>query len=237
MFTPTASSPQAGLIVHPGAMVDPRAYAPVAQAMARDGFLVALVPMEGMLAFNGVERADDVIAAQAGITRWFLAGHSLGGVIAARYVAEKGQAVPVDGLVLWASFPSREDDISDSGLPATSIFGSRDLLSTVTEIEDAKPLLPPDTVYAEIPGGNHAQFGSYGKQEGDGEALIERATQRQIVAGATAHFMRGVVTGTLPVHPGFVAASALGSAWCNEAQRIVANVSEAALPDGSIVLE
>ena len=234
VFTPTAGAPTTGVIIYPGALVDPRAYAPTAQAIAREGYLVALVPMEGMLAFNGVDRADDVIAAEPGISNWFLAGHSMGGVSAARYVAQAGGAIPIDGLILWASFPSMEDDISSAALAATSIFGSRDELSTVEEIDDSKALLPPDTRYAEIPGGNHGQFGYYGEQEGDGEPFIEREAQQQMIVGATLHFVRTVIDGAVPEHPGFAEAEALGASRCTEAQRIVANVSPAALPDGSI---
>lgn len=100
------------------------------------------------------------------IARWFLAVHSLGGVGAARYVALEGQGVPIDGLIFWASF-------SSTALPTTAIFGSLDLFRTVDEINDSKALPPAATRYVEIPGGNHARFGFYGDQEGDGEALID----------------------------------------------------------------
>ena len=50
-----------------------------------------IVPMKDMLAFNGVERADDVMAAEPAINSWFLGGHSMGGVSAVRYAVQKGQ--------------------------------------------------------------------------------------------------------------------------------------------------
>ena len=34
----------------------------------------------------------------------------------------------------------------------------------------------------EIPGGNHAQFGNYGPQKGDGEASVSAAEQQRIAA-------------------------------------------------------
>ena len=35
----------------------------------------------------------------------------------------------------------------------------------------------------EIPGGNHAQFGNYGVQDGDGEAEISAQVQQEVTAG------------------------------------------------------
>ena len=35
----------------------------------------------------------------------------------------------------------------------------------------------PRTVHYTIPGGNHAYFGKYGEQKGDGEATISREDQ------------------------------------------------------------
>ncbi len=234
VFTPTLAAPDTGLILYPGAGVDPRAYAPTAKAIAREGYLVAIVPMKDMLAFNGVQRADDVIAAEPSVSKWFLGGHSMGGVSAARYVSQKGSPPTVEGLVLWASFPSEGDDISSSGLAVSSIFGSEDLLSTVEEIDTTKGLLPATTSYVEIRGGNHAQFGFYGEQVGDGEALIDRESQQKMVVASTLHFIRSVDVGPVAPHPGFAAAETLGANWCNEAQRIVANVDDAVLPDSLI---
>ena len=234
LFTPTAAAPEVGFILYPGAGVDPRAYAPAAQAIAREGYLVAVVPMKDGLAFNGVDRADDIMSDSQTVGRWFLGGHSMGGVSAARYARDKGPELTLDGLVLWASFPSDDDDLSGSELSVTSIFGSEDLLSTVDEIEDTQELLPSATRYVEIPGGNHAQFGYYGEQAGDGDALVERDAQQQMVVAATLHFIRSVVDGFAPTHPGFAPAESLAARWCSEAQRIVASFDDAVLPDDQI---
>ena len=44
-------------------------------------------------------------------------------------------------------------------------------------LEAGTQYLPEDAVLQVIPGGNHAQFGSYGPQKGDGEPLISPAEQ------------------------------------------------------------
>ena len=234
VFEPVGGTVDTGFILYPGAAVDPRSYAPAAQAIAREGYLVAIVPMPSMLAFNGVSRADDVIAAHPSIQHWFLGGHSMGGVTSVRYAFENSADLPIDGLILWATFPNEADDISGSGLPVASIYGDQDLLSTVEEIEVTKGTLPADTRFVLVPGGNHAQFGYYGLQDGDGDALIDREAQHLMITASTVHFMRSVAAGEPAIHPGFAAAEALEANWCQRAQRIVANVSDAQLPDASI---
>ena len=39
--------------------------------------------------------------------------------------------------------------------------------------------MPDNTTFAEIKGGNHAGFGSYGAQKGDGKATISNSQQQQ----------------------------------------------------------
>ena len=67
----------------------------------------------------------------------------------------------------------------------TSISATLDGLATPEKIDASRPLLPPDTVWLPIEGGNHAQFGWYGPQGGDNEATISREDQQAQVIGAT----------------------------------------------------
>jgi hypothetical protein len=46
-------------------------------------------------------------------------------------------------------------------------------------------LLTPDATGVETPGGNHAQFGDYGPQDGDGTATIAPDEQWAIAASET----------------------------------------------------
>ena len=92
-------------------------------------------------------------------------GHSLGGVMAARYTfnqAEKGH-----GLVLMAAYPESNIDLRGLNLPVVTIDGERDGLTSVDDIEHSLALLPAKTRRVLINGGNHAQFGWYGNQSGD----------------------------------------------------------------------
>jgi hypothetical protein len=51
------------------------------------------------------------------------------------------------------------------------------------------PLLPPETRWVDIAGGNHRQFGYYGWQLGDCAASISREEQHRQVIGAVTAFL------------------------------------------------
>ena len=173
-----------GLILYPGGRVDPRSYAPAAQAIAEKGYQVVIPPMPLNLAVLGADRADAIIAASPDITTWAIGGHSLGGAMAARYADEHPDAAA--GLVLWASYPAEGNDLSArTDLAVVSIYGTRDGLATEEEIAASEARLPPETVWAPIPGGNHAQFGAYGPQARDNEATISWEKQQAILVEAT----------------------------------------------------
>ena len=50
-------------------------------------------------------------------------------------------------------------------------------------------MLPEDTMETVILGGNHAFFGSYGAQEGDGDAAISAQEQLRLTAEAVTEFI------------------------------------------------
>jgi pimeloyl-ACP methyl ester carboxylesterase len=185
IFSPADSEPTTGLILYPGGRVDYRAYAPAAHQIAAQGYLVVIDKMPLNLAVLDAAAAQDVIAAYPEIERWVVGGHSLGGAMAANFASSSPDAV--DGLLLWAAYPSSSDDLSDSGLPVASIYGTRDGLSDDEAIDASRALLPADTQWTAIEGGNHAQFGWYGEQSGDNPATISREQQQeQIVAASLA---------------------------------------------------
>jgi hypothetical protein len=189
VFRPVDSEPAVGFIFYPGGRVDPRAYAPVARAIAAEGFLVVIVPMPLNLAVTNANAANDVIAIYPQVEEWAIGGHSLGGAMAARYVYTHPEAV--GGLVLWAAYPAETDDLSQrQDLVIASIYGSEDGLATVEKVDSSRALLPAPSSFIAIQGGNHAQFGSYGEQSGDRPATISRQEQQDQVAQATIGVLR-----------------------------------------------
>ena len=61
VFEPVNSSKNIGFIVYPGGRVDYRSYAPLAHAMAAEGFFTIIAPMPLNLAVFGVNAANDII--------------------------------------------------------------------------------------------------------------------------------------------------------------------------------
>jgi pimeloyl-ACP methyl ester carboxylesterase len=159
------------------------AYALPARAIAEAGYLVVIVPMPLNLAVFDSNAAERVITAYPGVTHWAVGGHSLGGAMAARFADDNPGAV--EGVVLWAAYPDASDDLSEQDLVAASIYGTLDGLATVETVEGARDLLPADTAWVPIKGGNHAQFGWYGEQARDNPATIGRDAQQAQVVEAT----------------------------------------------------
>lgn len=186
-FWPQNRAPTSGVILYPGGRVDSRSYAPAARALAEEGYLAVITPVPLNLAVFDSGAAAGVIAAYPEIETWVVGGHSLGGVMAAGYAEANADAV--DGLVLWASYPA-DDVLAERSKPAvTSIYATNDGLSTLEDIEASRANLPPATRWVEIAGGNHAQFGWYGEQPGDGQATISRQAQQDQIVAATAELL------------------------------------------------
>lgn len=182
VFQPASGMKKSAFIFYPGGRVDERSYAPLAHAVAEQGYLAVIVPMPLNLAVFGVDKASEVIAAYPQVSAWVIGGHSLGGSMAAQYALKNPASI--DGLLLCAAFPASSDDLSNANLSVVSIFGSRDGLVSSVEINSSAKLLPNTTVWMEIVGGNHAQFGYYGIQPGDNEATITRELQQSMVVEA-----------------------------------------------------
>lgn len=190
VFTPSESQPITGFIIYPGGRVDYRAYAPAAHQIAAQGYLVVIVRMPLSLAVFGGNTAQEVQSAYPQIRHWAVGGHSLGGSMAAMFA--KNHPGMVQGLALWASYPSASDNLSHSGLDVVSIYGSQDGLATEEKINKSRPLLPADTTWVEISGGDHTQFGWYGDQAGDNPASISRSDQQIQVIAATLGMLKSL---------------------------------------------
>ena len=159
------------LIVYPGGKVEETAYAPLLRQIADGQMDVFLLKDPFRLAVLSPGKAGDVMASRS-YANWYVGGHSLGGVMAADFAAK--HAAELRGLVLLASYPT--GDLAPS-LRVLSISGSEDGVLDRQKLEAGIQYLPAGTVIQVIPGGNHAQFGSYGPQKGDGTALISPTEQ------------------------------------------------------------
>ena len=180
-----------GLVFYPGALVDPRAYVPLLRRIAHAGYPVDIVKAPFNIAFLATGAPAALTSADRSVTHWVIGGHSLGGVVAASYAATKSHHM--DGLVLWASYPSSSMRTA-TWLHVSSISAGNDGLATPAKIEASKPLLPPTTTFVEVPGAVHADFGDYGTQRGDGTSTISRVDAQAQIVSATVALLDEVAT-------------------------------------------
>ncbi len=190
LFTPDVKE-NMGLVFYPGARVPARAYAPNALSIAEEGYEVFIVSMPLNLAVLASGSAGKVISAIDEVDLWVIGGHSMGGAMAARFVANTDSEVA--GLLLWASYPPEGAEF-DPSLRVLSITGSKDRIINRDKISRSKNQLPEDAKFVEIEGGNHSQFGWYGFQSGDGEAEIIREQQMAIITDETVEFLSSLAT-------------------------------------------
>ena len=188
VFTPTLYQPTTtGLIIYPGGRVDYRSYAPTAQAIADQGYLVVITHMPLNLAVFDPNAAEQFITNHPEIEHWAIGGHSLGGAMAANFVFTHPGVI--DGLILWAAYPASNNNLSGYDIQVISISGTLDGLSTPAKIGASRALLPADTTFFSIEGGDHAQFGWYGPQTGDNPSTISREDQQAKIVQATVEFL------------------------------------------------
>ena len=190
VFRPHSKEFTAGLILYPGARVNVRSYGPAARAIAAKGYLVVIVPMPLNLAVFGINKASEVIDYFPHIVHWVIGGHSLGGSMAASFVARNPSVV--EGLVLWSSRPANGNDLSNRNLAVVSIYETLDGVSLNRNIDGTRHLLPSQTRWVPIEGATHAQFGWYGPQRGENEATISQKDQQEIIINATLDFLMDV---------------------------------------------
>ncbi len=158
---------RAALIFYPGGKVEETAYAPLLHELAAGGLDVFLVKMPFRLAVLDGNAADGVMA-RYDYERWYVGGHSLGGAMAALYAADR----ELDGVILLAAYPTRALDE-----PMLLLYGSEDGVADRERIAEAERYGTVETL--EIEGGNHAFFGDYGLQKGDGEAALSPREQQK----------------------------------------------------------
>ncbi len=185
---PGSGLPSAGLLFFPGGLVEPAAYAPLTRAAAAAGFPALLIQLPRRGAFGGAEdpavfaRAHAAMDGAPNVARWVVAGHSRGGVVAARLARAGGPRLA--GLVLIGTSHPRDFSLADLTVPVVKVLGTRDCVAEVDKSEANRHLLPPGARWILIEGANHSQFGWYGFQPGDCRAAIDRARQHAMTLEA-----------------------------------------------------
>ncbi len=192
LVLPAAGSARSGLVFYPGALVDHRAYVPLAVLIAGTGHPVAIVRMPLDLAVLGKRRGLAVPPLLPEVSRWAIGGHSLGGAMAADLV--HGEPGRFAGLVLLAAYPPDGASIAATGLPGAFDRGGE---RPGREPGEARRIPRPPAARRPVRanrGGNHAQFGAYGPQKGDGEPGITGSQQLAAAAEEIVRFLDALDT-------------------------------------------
>jgi len=182
-FIPLSDPSKTGFIFYPGGRIDPQSYASLMHVIASEGYLVVVPEMPINMAVFNLNIADEITAYYPEIQNWVIGGHSVGGTMAAQYTGKHPEII--DGLVIWASYPADSTDISDLHIPVVSMYGSREIRVNDVSVEERKHLLPEDTLYIRIEGGDHHQFGSYEINLEDHLAITSRDSQHEQIIQAT----------------------------------------------------
>lgn len=173
------------LVFYPGAKVEAAAYAPLMKDISAGGIDCYLCEMPLNFALLGKDAAETIRSGNPETyDKWYIGGHSLGGAAAAMAAddaEEDSSADSWDGLILLAAYPTGE-----LSTPVLSIYGSEDEVLDHDRYNktESDSLWPADFTEIVIEGGNHAQFGNYGEQKGDGKASITADRQRNETAEA-----------------------------------------------------
>jgi dienelactone hydrolase len=175
---------EAGFIFYPGGKVEAKAYLPLLKRLSDGGVFCVLCEMPLNLAVLDINAADRVIRRFPDIGRWYIGGHSLGGSMAAQYAS--GHPEAVSGLILLAAYSPAE--IPDR-TPVLLLYGSEDGVMNRDRYAQALASLPNHSEVV-IAGGNHAGFGDYGAQAGDGQASITPEEQKSKTSDEVLNFIR-----------------------------------------------
>ena len=188
-FEPADKKPTTGFIILPGGNCDPKAYAPAAHAIAAKRYLTVIVPMPNCVAIGGRGRIDKIIEDFEEIENWVVGGHSVGGTAACIYAANHST---IDGVVIWASLSP--GGLEDTDMKVLTLYGSRDGRVGSEDVLANAGALPADTIFKEIEGGNHTQFGYFDTTPDlymteDNAATITLEEQQEIIVQETTDFI------------------------------------------------
>ena len=170
------------LVFYPGGLVRPQAYQWLGTALAQRGVETVIVRFPLDLAVLGIGRADAIIRRYGAGKTVYMAGHSLGGAMAAQYVS--GHAGQVAGLILMGAYPAGNVSLaSQTNLRVLDLMGEHDEVAKASAVKDGLTRLPASTRLVTVRGSVHSFFGRYGPQAGDGTPTVtQMQAEAQIVA-------------------------------------------------------
>ncbi len=164
------------LIFYPGAKVEHIAYLPLLDKLRQNEITCVLVNMPFNMAIFDADAADKVFDKLPDIRNWYIGGHSMGGAMASDYASkhkDKVKGLILLGAYIYGDYPA-EDALTVYGTYNSNLEKNINYTENIVVIE----------------GGNHAQFGNYGKQKGDPDATISANEQQDIAVSAIIEFIK-----------------------------------------------
>ena len=179
IMSPTQDPDSVGMLYFPGARVDPYSYLYPLVDIAAEGTTVVIVDPLFNMALIDSRGVGELTRDLPDVSEWVLAGHSLGGVKACL----EADHPSVIHLALFASYCAT--DISSLDIGVLQIVGDQDgLLDNDFRVEALSLLPNGEDATLVIPGANHADFGTYGPQPGDGPSAYTDEEMRDIITEA-----------------------------------------------------
>lgn len=175
-----ANSSDVGLILYQGAKVESESYSYLSNLEDTNLFISDFA---FDFAFFNPNLAEKIIADNPQIKKWYIAGHSLGGVFAYDYASKNDL---IEGVIMLGSYPLSNEAIDFKVL---SIFGTRDGL--IQNYEEEMLKYPSTATFELVEGANHSGYGDYGFQKNDLKAEITADEQHEIIINLIDNFIKG----------------------------------------------
>lgn len=123
----------------------------------------------------GIGHGTEIMETNPEIEKWFLIGHSLGGLPISRIAAQA--PVKLEGIVFLASYMIT--DLSETNISAIRITAENDKIMNKDKMEENLHYLPNNSISVVLRGANHQGFGAYSSLSRDGEATISWKEQQE----------------------------------------------------------
>ncbi len=138
------------------------------------------------LAFLNEDIALEIIEEEQEIEKWFIGGHSLGGIVANNYAQNNSQLFT--GVIFMGSYPQRAIP-AQSPMNYLTIYATED--KVIGDYQDKMPLFSANQNVKSIGivGGNHSNFGNYGLQKHDNKATVCATEQQKIIIDEITRFI------------------------------------------------
>ncbi|ADH97927.1 alpha/beta hydrolase [Salisediminibacterium selenitireducens] len=181
--------PLGHVMYYPGGLVRPESYSYLASQLAEAGVETWVIPMPLNLAVLGISRGEQALGLIGG-SPVVIGGHSLGGAMAARFA--KDHEDQLDGVFFHGAYPDEGGRLDGTSLSVLSIQMEEDRVLNSESYEEGLGYMP-DAFFEEwIEGGNHASFGDYGPQRGDGEATISHEEAVEQIVDLTVDWLESL---------------------------------------------